>query len=218
MAKDDAATHAVALGGDAAHCEAARRYARDQNVPLVQVLVGRGLAEADALAERLAEAVGTVVVELGRGELDPEMLPLAGAELAWRYLLLPIADAGGGLSVAFADPLDRAAMSAIEAAAGRSIEPLVAPYGELRASLERHYGKAPGEAQPMSPEPTKRVEGIAFEPSATQPLHRIEDDATMEQRHRALLLALVDAGVLTHEGYLAALRRVMGHEEREPES
>lgn len=213
MANEDAATHAIALGGDAAQCEAARATAQEEGVALVQVLVDRGLAEPDALAERLAEAVGTVVIELGRGELDITVQPLVGADLAWRHLLIPIAPAGASLSVAFADPLDRTALRAIKEVTGRGIEPLVAPLGELRESLTRHYGPPPVPAppSPISAETTQRVEGIAFEASATQPLHRIEDEATMAQRHRALLLALVDAGVLTHEGYLAALRRVLGH-------
>lgn len=213
MANEDAATLAIALGADAAECGAARGMAQEEGVALVQILVERGLVEPDALAERLAEVVGTVVVELGRGELDVTVLPLVGAELAWRHLLIPIAPAGASLSVAFADPLDRAALRAIKEATGRGIEPLVAPLGELRESLTRHYGPAPAPAAPapISSETTQRVEGIAFEASATQPLHRIEDEATMAQRHRALVLALVDAGVLTHEGYLAALRRVLGH-------
>lgn len=211
MANEDAATLAIALGGDAAQCDAARGVAQEEEVALVQVLVDRGLVEPDALAERLAEAVGTVVVELGRGELDITVLPLIGAELAWRHLLIPIAPAGASLSVAFADPLDRAALRAIKEVTGRGIEPLVAPLGELRESLTRHYGPPPAAPTPISSETTQRVEGIAFEASATQPLHRIEDEATMAQRHRALLLALVDAGVLTHEGYLAALKRVLGH-------
>ncbi|MFT5354552.1 MAG: hypothetical protein ACI9KE_001758 [Polyangiales bacterium] len=213
MATEDAATHAIKLGGDAANCEEARRVAQDEGVALVQVLVERGLAEPDALAERLAAAVGTVVIEIGRGELDVTVLPLVGADLAWRHLLIPIAPTGAGLSVAFADPLDRAALRAIKDVTGRDIEPLVAPLGELRESLMRHYGPAPvpESPSPIAAETTQRVEGILFNASATQPVHRIEDEATMAQRHRALLLALVDAGVLTHEGYLAALHRVLGH-------
>ncbi len=45
---------------------------------------------------------------------------------------------------------------------------------------------------------------------ATAPLHRLEDDATVDQRLEALLLTLVDAGVIARTDYLDALRRLMG--------
>jgi len=44
----------------------------------------------------------------------------------------------------------------------------------------------------------------------TAPVHRLEDDATIEQRHEALLLALIEAGVITRADYAAALRRLLG--------
>lgn len=45
---------------------------------------------------------------------------------------------------------------------------------------------------------------------ATAPLHRLEDDASVDQRLEALLLTLVDAGVIVRTDYLDALRRLMG--------
>jgi hypothetical protein len=41
-------------------------------------------------------------------------------------------------------------------------------------------------------------------------MHRLEHEAPMEQRHEALLLTLIDAGVLTRSDYIAALRRLKG--------
>jgi hypothetical protein len=47
-------------------------------------------------------------------------------------------------------------------------------------------------------------------PMGTAPMHRLEHEAPMEQRHEALLLTLIDAGVLTRSDYIAALRRLKG--------
>ena len=46
--------------------------------------------------------------------------------------------------------------------------------------------------------------------SSTIPLRRIDDDATPEQRHEALLLALIEAGAVTRADYVAVLKRLLG--------
>ncbi|MFW5920824.1 MAG: hypothetical protein ACOCUS_03200, partial [Polyangiales bacterium] len=72
-------------------------------------------------------------------------------------------------------------------------------------------GRRPSE---VPSETTQRVEagGARDEPAGptTSPLHRIEHEATMEQRFEALVLALIDAGVITRADYVEALRRLMG--------
>ncbi len=50
---------------------------------------------------------------------------------------------------------------------------------------------------------------VADEPSGTSPVHRIELEATIEQRHEALVLALVEAGVITRSDYTSVLRRLL---------
>lgn len=60
-------------------------------------------------------------------------------------------------------------------------------------------------------ESTQRLDRTAeVDAVATAPLHRLEDDATVDQRLEALLLTLVDAGVIARTDYLDALRRLMG--------
>jgi hypothetical protein len=49
---------------------------------------------------------------------------------------------------------------------------------------------------------------------ATAPLVRMEARATTEQRMEALLLALIERGVLTRADYLDALRRLLEREGR----
>ena len=40
-------------------------------------------------------------------------------------------------------------------------------------------------------------------------MHRLEAEATIEQRHEALLLALVEKGLITHAEYSESLRRLL---------
>ena len=202
----DAGTIAMGLGATAEVVARARARAEARGEPLVRVLAED--LDPEALAEGLADAVGAVVVQLEQGELDETALRLAGPDIAWRHLLLPLARTGAGLTVAFADPLDKAAVSAIATKTGKNIEALVAPVDEMLEALARLYGPAPAA---LPNEATQRLDG--HHSPVTQPMHRLEDEATIEQRHRALVLALVDAGVVTHEAYLAALRRLVRHDD-----
>ncbi len=59
---------------------------------------------------------------------------------------------------------------------------------------------------PLPPESTRRLpEGGPI----TFPLHRLESEATLEQRFEALLLALVERGAIARTDYADALRRLL---------
>jgi hypothetical protein len=144
-------------------------------------------------------------------------------------------DANRTLSIAFADPLDRGGASAIAEATGRAVRALVGTLSSVRRALDREYGKAgevsgpptqvlpgvrrrsepPGTEEmereapsidppPLAPENTQQLRG------GTQPVHLLEQEATAAQRHEALLLALIDRGVLTRADYASALKRLLG--------
>ena len=60
----------------------------------------------------------------------------------------------------------------------------------------------------LAPEHTQRLR------ASTQPHLRLESEATPEQRHEALLLALIDRGAITRADYVAALQRLLGRTDR----
>ncbi len=197
----------------------------------LQAAIERGIVGEEALADLLAREAGSVVIDLDRGTVEREAIWLVPESLARRHLAVPVAVEahGKGLSVAFADPLDRAGASAIAYATGRAVRALVGTLSSVRRTLDREYGK-PGEVtgpptqvlpgtrrrseppepahEPLAPESTQRVR------ESTQPHHRLEGEATAEQRHEALLLALIDRGVLTRADYVAALQRLLGRTDR----
>ncbi len=110
------------------------------------------------------------------------------------------------------------------------LQPLVATVSGVRDAIARIYGDEPDrpdtrvisrrelareggspESEEMGAEVTRRVEGtLRPDGPSTLPMHRLEDEASLEQRHQALLLALVETGALTHADYLAAVRRLLG--------
>lgn len=190
----------------------------------VVALVERRVVVEDVLAEVLARASGTVVVDLDR-PIDVDAPGVISSALARRLLALPIArPSSGRIRVAFANPLDEGARRAVEEASGLTVQPLVGTVSALRARIEEAYpgrttrviaglrGSASSSSRSEMPaENTRRLVVPASElPSAdTAPLHRLEQRATIEQRHEALLLALIEKGLLTRSDYVESLSRLL---------
>ena len=207
------------LGATRSRVEAAVDAAARSGRPFVQVAVETQLVEEDAVADLAARELATVVVELDLGELDDDSVGLVPSEVARRHLFVPLASdpSGESIRVVFADPFDPGAVEAARAATGLGIQPLVATVSGLLSALDRAYGTAPEEdtrvlkTREIAAESTQRVPGshAAIDPT-TSPLHRLQDEATIEQRIEAILLALIDKGVLTRAEYFEALRRLLG--------
>lgn len=203
-------------------------------------VIERGVVGEEALADLLARETESVVIDLDRGTVEREAIWLVPESLARLHLAVPVAVEAHGraLSVAFANPLDSAGAAAIADATGRAVRALVGTFSSVRRVLDREYGK-PGEvsgpptqvlpntrrrseppaatttsemsqseAHPLPPESTQQLR------AQTQPHHRLEQEATPEQRHEALLLALIDRGVLTRADYVETLRRLLGRSDR----
>ena len=180
-------------------------------------LVDDEVVAEDALADVLAREAGTIVIDLDRGTLDREAVTFIPDAIARRYLAMAVALEPGGraLRVAFANPLDAAALRDVAESTGRSVRALCAPLSALRRAIEREYGAdvppqvldVPAFRKELPAEPTRRVEGaprartaggttaeFAAPDEGTMPVHRLEQEATIEQRHEALLLALIERG------------------------
>ncbi|GAB4212058.1 MAG: hypothetical protein OHK0013_34380 [Sandaracinaceae bacterium] len=199
--------------------------------------VDAGLVGDDVLADLIARELGTVVIDLDQGMLERDAIQLvpedvARAAHAVAVLAEPTRNA---IQVAFANPLDPRAVHQVSAATGLRVQPLVAPLSAVRRALDREYGGAPVPESVLAAR--KRVEMVAestqrlglgggegsrprdlrseeLKAPVTAPLIRMEAQATTEQRVEALLLALIERGVLTRADYLDALRRLLSREGR----
>lgn len=177
----------------------------------VVALVEEGVIVEDVLAEVLARACGTVVVDLGRDQ-DLEVAQLITQALAAECLVLPVSiQPGGKVRVAMANPLDQDARRLVEDEIGMQVQPLVGTLSGLREAIAIAFSVGNtrvvrGRRTDIPAENTRRM----LAPSTdTSPLHRLEEDATMEQRHEALLLALVERGLVTRADYKDALKRLL---------
>lgn len=202
---------------------------RRRSGPVIAAPFDAGLIADDVLADFVARESSTVVIDLDQGTLEHEAVRLLPEETARRLLAVVVAVEPGGRSVraAFANPLDTSAVAAVAESTGRVVRAMVGTISGIRGVIDREYRGGTTRVMEaiergrsdMAPEATRRVassRGRGDETTNTEeipgtlPVHRLEQEATVEQRHEALLLALIEKGVLTRAEYGDALKRLLG--------
>ncbi|MEM9017427.1 MAG: type II/IV secretion system protein, partial [Verrucomicrobiota bacterium] len=73
---------------------------------LLEGLLSLNLINSESIAETLATNAGMEYVDLGKMDVDESVASHVPAESAVRFGIVPIAEGGGSLVVAVADPLD----------------------------------------------------------------------------------------------------------------
>lgn len=117
---------------------------------LGESLIELGHVSEEAVAQTLSEQLSVPWVTLSRVEFSRELLNLVSADVASRWLVVPVyvrhARAKGGgpgadtLFVAIDDPLNDRALAEVAAHVGMPVKPMVASSGELRSVIRIYYG------------------------------------------------------------------------------
>jgi general secretion pathway protein E len=126
------------LGCDPRALERGRRGAADSGQRLDVVLLQLGLVTERQIAEAAANLLGRPVVT---PDEYPQLLPDCVSAVSPRFLrdarAVPLADIGGTLHLALADPLDTFTPAALGVAVGRRVSVAAAVPVELEAALNR---------------------------------------------------------------------------------
>ncbi len=148
----------------------ARRVAAESGQRLDKVLIQLGLVTERGLAGAYAALLGLPIATPDR---YPDSDPLHADRLAPKFLrnarALPVAEEGGRLLVAVADPLDDFTPAAIGAATGREVSLLIGVPIELDAALDRLYSDTRPTADTPEPggepleEDAERLKDLASE-------------------------------------------------------
>jgi type IV pilus assembly protein PilB len=117
----------------------ALREQRRSRERLGKVLTRRGLLAEEQLVEILAREHGLSSVAIEQYAIPAHVLELVPAHIARKYDVLPLAQAGDGLTLAMADPSDLVAMDEIVATTRLTVLPVVATATSIRAAIERFY-------------------------------------------------------------------------------
>jgi type IV pilus assembly protein PilB len=105
-----------------------------------QALIDSGFVDHRQFYQVIADALGTEFVELGDGEIAPEILRLIPAGLARLHRALPVALSDHTLEVALVDPLDPRVAEDLRFALGKDVHVVVAPAEEVEERIKRYYG------------------------------------------------------------------------------
>ncbi|MDD3927475.1 MAG: hypothetical protein PHT33_12540, partial [bacterium] len=112
---------------------------RETGQPLSELLVQYGYCPEDDAYRFMAGLAGLPFVDIHDGDLDPKIIALIPAELAYRHQVLPLSLNGSVVRIAVADPFNTAAAEDIRIAAGLSTTPVFADPQDIRRLVEEHY-------------------------------------------------------------------------------
>src|SRR5262249_8993952 len=106
---------------------------------VIDCLVRRAVATEHQVAAVLAEGLQLPFIDVATVAWDPAVTALVREELANQHQIVPIRVRENSLVVATANPLDRAALRAVEFAAGKHVQPEVATRTAIRDALQHVY-------------------------------------------------------------------------------
>jgi len=128
--------------------ESAIEEAERTNQTLPSVLLKLGLVGAKDLTAALADQLGVPFIDFLETPIHQEAPTLLTAELARKWMALPVDFEDHKLVVAFAEPADDDALAAVGAATTYEIIAAVADREELVGAIEMIYGASPQAAAP----------------------------------------------------------------------
>jgi len=109
---------------------------------LTATLVKIGAITEESLLEFLSNLYRVPAMDLRSVEPDPALTRLLPAEVATKFMALPISRSGRRLIVAMANPTNIFAIDDIKFITGYDVDPQVASEGSLKRALDRAYDSA----------------------------------------------------------------------------
>jgi len=107
-----------------------------------EALVNLGIVTQEDIDWALSNQLDIPYIRLKQDMIDPAATSMIPASMARRFNCIPLIRAGGELNIALADPLNRAAVEAIEHQTGCSVNISVALLREIRDMINAFYGSA----------------------------------------------------------------------------
>jgi hypothetical protein len=213
--------------------DAAREAAARSGEPLVVALIELEGVDEKPLAVALARRLGVAIADLGVEPIDIGALQELPQDLAQQRRIVPLTvekERGSRvLRLAMADPTDGETVTMVEKTCGLKVIPVLAQLGAIDDALLRVYRGLDAASlkteETTLPEDSPKKRRVPFGgnlPSistpvaqvgsgilSTEPFHRVEEEATVEMRLRALLTVLESKGLVSMDEYIAELRALL---------
>jgi len=120
--------------------EEALEYQRTHGGRLGSILIKLGFATEEQVTSLLSRQYGYPYINLSKFELSPKNKEWIPADIARKYLVIPVDRAGATLTVAMADPTNLYAIEELRFITGLNIQPAVATESAILDAIEKLYG------------------------------------------------------------------------------
>ncbi|HKK19123.1 MAG TPA: GspE/PulE family protein [Opitutales bacterium] len=120
--------------------ELARRRANRQHLALHRAIIELNLASEQETYRALADLHEIPYREIGGLSVPPQIRERVPVKIVLRYVVFPVEEQEGLLTLAFADPPKPATLSNLRLALGQRLKAVLATPSEIRAGIERFYG------------------------------------------------------------------------------
>src|SRR5437867_6380701 len=120
--------------------EIALKHQRQNGGRLGSILINLGFVDDDDITSVLSRQYGVPSINLAYFEIDGTVIKLIPAEVAQKYLIVPLSRVGSTLTIATADPTNVFAMDDIKFMTGFNVEPVVSSEASIQEALEKYYG------------------------------------------------------------------------------
>src|SRR5512135_808925 len=122
-------------------------------------LVRLGFITEDKLVSFLSKQYGVPAINLSDYKIDPSVLKLIPADMAKKYLIMPVARVGATLTIAMADPSNVFAIDDVKFMTGYNVEVVVSSESAIIGSITAHYlGKGNGALSTSTPTPSSSMQ------------------------------------------------------------
>jgi type IV pilus assembly protein PilB len=106
---------------------------------LASILTRLGFLKEEDLLDFLSRKYGIPVINLGRVEVDTDILRLVRKEIVQKYLVFPVRKVGNTLTLALSDPTVVLAIDDVQFATGLHVIPVLAAESAIRSAIDHNY-------------------------------------------------------------------------------
>jgi type IV pilus assembly protein PilB len=117
-------------------------FQKKNGLPLGSSIVSLGYISEEEIAQALSRQLGYPYIDLDQFEVYPEVISLIPAEVAKKYMVMPIHRIRSFLTLAMVDPTDLEVIEDIRFRTGLSIQPVIASESGVTNAVNKHYGTA----------------------------------------------------------------------------
>ncbi len=121
---------------------AALEFQKKNSLPVGTSLIQLGYINEEEIAQALSRQLGYPYIDLDQFEVYPEVINLIPADVAKKYLVMPIHRIRSFLTLAMVDPTDLEVIEDVRFRTGLSIQPVIASESGVMNAINKYYGTA----------------------------------------------------------------------------